>query len=152
VLDRAVSGDQRFQGSGFTEAEIALAREVDRLSRDWGLKPYQASLAWLLSRPAVASTIVGAETPEELHTNATAADIKLEPAQLDALTALASEPQRSITAPAMNRNRHPPRPTRRQSAEAFNLATAREPVKPLIPTAVGSSLDCVAQPSSSSPS
>jgi aryl-alcohol dehydrogenase-like predicted oxidoreductase len=92
VLDRAVSGDQRFQGSGFTEAEIALAREVDRLSRDWGLKPYQASLAWLLSRPAVASTIVGAETPEELHTNATAADIKLEPAQLDALTALASEP------------------------------------------------------------
>ncbi len=92
VLDREVSGDQRFQGSGFSDAEIALAREVDRLSRAWGLAPYQVSLAWLLSRPAVASAIVGAETLDELHANASAADVALEPAQLDALTALATEP------------------------------------------------------------
>ena len=92
VLDRDVSGDQRFSGAGFTDAEIAIAREVDRLSRAWGLAPYQVSLAWLLSRPAVASAIVGAETLDELRANATAADIELEPAQLDALTALASEP------------------------------------------------------------
>src|SRR5215208_4352858 len=92
VLDREVSGDQRFGAAGFTEAEIAVAREVDRLSRSWGLQPYQVSLAWLLSRPAVASAIVGAETREELHANATAADVKLEPAQLDSLTALANEP------------------------------------------------------------
>ena len=46
------------------------------------------SLAWLLSRPAVASVIVGAETVDELRANATAADVDLDPAQLDALTAL----------------------------------------------------------------
>jgi 1-deoxyxylulose-5-phosphate synthase len=92
VLDRDVAGDQRFSGAGFTEAEIAVAREVERLSRTWGLAPYQVSLAWLLSRPAVASAIVGAETREELHANATAADVELEPGQLDSLTALASEP------------------------------------------------------------
>jgi len=92
VLDRDVVGDQRFQGSGFPESEIAIARAVERLSRAWGLQPYQVSLAWLLSRPAVASVIVGAETPDELRANATAADVQLEPAQLDALTALASEP------------------------------------------------------------
>jgi 1-deoxyxylulose-5-phosphate synthase len=92
VLDRDVAGDQRFSGAGFTEAEIAVAREVERLSRTWGLAPYQVSLAWLLSRPAVASAIVGAETIDELRANATAADVALEPAQLDALTALASEP------------------------------------------------------------
>jgi aryl-alcohol dehydrogenase-like predicted oxidoreductase len=92
VLDREVSGDQRFQGPGFSEAEIGVAREVDRLSRGWGLTPYQVSLAWLLSRPAVASAIVGAETIAELQANATAADIELDAAQLDALTALASEP------------------------------------------------------------
>jgi 1-deoxyxylulose-5-phosphate synthase len=92
VLDRDVAGDQRFSGAGFTDAEIAIAREVDRLSRAWGLQPYQVSLAWLLSRPTVASAIVGAETTEELRANATAADIQLEPAQLDALTALATEP------------------------------------------------------------
>ena len=92
VLDRDVAGDQRFGAAGFTEAEIAIGREVDRLSRAWGLAPYQVSLAWLLSRPAVASAIIGAETVDELRANATAADIDLEPAQVDALTALANEP------------------------------------------------------------
>jgi aryl-alcohol dehydrogenase-like predicted oxidoreductase len=91
VLDRDVVGDQRFQGSGFPESEIAVAREVDRLSRAWGLQPYQVSLAWLLSRPAVASVIAGAETGDELRANATAADVQLERAQIDALTALKSE-------------------------------------------------------------
>ena len=62
-----VAGDQRFGAAGFTDAEIAVAREVDRLSRAWGLAPYQVSLAWLLSRPAVASVIVGPETAEELR-------------------------------------------------------------------------------------
>jgi aryl-alcohol dehydrogenase-like predicted oxidoreductase len=42
----------------------------------------------LLSRPAVASAIIGAETEEEVTANATAADITLDSAQLDALTAL----------------------------------------------------------------
>jgi aryl-alcohol dehydrogenase-like predicted oxidoreductase len=46
------------------------------------------SLAWLLSRPAVASAIVGAETEQEITANATAADLTLDQAQLDALTAL----------------------------------------------------------------
>ena len=92
VLDRDVAGDQRFQGPGFPASEIAVAREIERLSRAWGLQPYQVSLAWLLSRPAVASVIVGAETPDELRANATAPDVQLEPAQLDALTALANEP------------------------------------------------------------
>ncbi len=91
VLDRDVVGDQRFQGAGFPESEIAIAREVERLSREWGRQPYQVSLAWLLSRPAVTSVIVGAETPDELRANATAADVQLEPAQRDALTALAHE-------------------------------------------------------------
>jgi aryl-alcohol dehydrogenase-like predicted oxidoreductase len=92
VLDRDVAGDQRFGAAGFTEAEITLAREVDRLSRAWGLAHYQVTLAWLLARPAVASAIVGAETVDELRANATAADVNLEPAQLDALTALANQP------------------------------------------------------------
>jgi aryl-alcohol dehydrogenase-like predicted oxidoreductase len=92
VLDREVAGDQRFAGPGFSDAEIALAREVVNLSREWGLAPYQISLAWLLSRPAVASVIIGAETLEELHANATAADVHLEPMQLDILTALAKKP------------------------------------------------------------
>ena len=88
VLEREFIGDMRFAGSGFSEAELAVGREVERLSQDWGLHPHQTSLSWLLSRPTVASAIVGAETVEELTANASAADIVLEEAQLDALTAL----------------------------------------------------------------
>ena len=65
-----------------------IGRTVERLSQDWGLPPYQVSLAWLLSRPAVASAIVGAETVEELTANASAAEVVLEQAQLDELTRL----------------------------------------------------------------
>lgn len=50
------------------------------------------SLAWLLSRPAVTSVIIGPETPEELRASATASEIRLDEAQLDQLTALADEP------------------------------------------------------------
>jgi len=89
VLDRDTHGDQRFGGPGFSDTEIAIARAVDAHSREWGHQPYQVSLAWLLSRPAVPSVIVGAETTDELHANATAADIELDPAQLQQLTDLA---------------------------------------------------------------
>lgn len=92
VVNRAVSGDQRFGGAGFPDDEIALAREANRLSREWGLAPYQASLAWLLSRPAVASVIVGAETSAELQANASAADVHLDASQIDLLTALTTKP------------------------------------------------------------
>jgi len=91
VEDREFSGDKRFGGFGFTGTELEIGRAVERLSQEWGLEPYQVSLAWLLSRPAVASAIVGAETAEEVTANATAADVTLDEAQLDALTALPAD-------------------------------------------------------------
>ena len=91
VLEREVQGDMRFSGPGFSEAELRVGRAVEQLSREWGLLPPQTSLAWLLSRPAVASAIVGAETVDELTVNASAADVVLEQAQLETLTALSSE-------------------------------------------------------------
>ena len=86
--EREFAGDKRFGGSGFSETELEVGRGVQRLAQDWSLQPYQVSLAWLLSRPAVASVIVGAETVDEITANATAADVILERAQLGALTAL----------------------------------------------------------------
>lgn len=88
VLDRPIAGDQRYGGPGFSEAEVAVARELARLAREWGLGMQQVSLAWLLSRPAVASAIVGAETADELRANASAADIDLTAEQRDAVSAL----------------------------------------------------------------
>jgi aryl-alcohol dehydrogenase-like predicted oxidoreductase len=88
VEQREFAGDKRFGGSGFSETELEVGRAVEGLAQDWSLQPYQVSLAWLLSRPAVASVIVGAETVDEVTANATGADVILEQAQLDALTAL----------------------------------------------------------------
>lgn len=88
VLDREIAGGKRYGGPGFSEEEISVARELDRLSREWGLGMQQVSLAWLLSRPAVASVIVGAETADEMRANARAADIELTAEQLDAVSAL----------------------------------------------------------------
>ncbi len=88
VLDRPIAGDKRYGGRGFSDGEIAVARHLDRLAREWGLGMQQVSLAWLLSRPAVASVIVGAETVDELRANASAADMTLSREQLDAVSAL----------------------------------------------------------------
>ena len=88
VLEREFIGDVRSAGSGFPEAELEIGRTVERHSQNWGLRPYQVSLAWLLSRPAVATAIVGAETVEEFRANVSAADVVLDQAQLDALTSL----------------------------------------------------------------
>ena len=92
VLDREISGGQRYGGPGFSDAEIAVARELDRMAREWGLGMQQVSLAWLLSRPAVASVIVGAENVDELRANALAADVELTQEQLDAVSALTDVP------------------------------------------------------------
>ncbi|MDT0317084.1 aldo/keto reductase [Streptomyces millisiae] len=84
------TGWQRFSGPGFSDAELEVGREVERLSREWGGRPHEVSRAWLLSRQAVASAIVGAETPAEITANAAATDIVLEQEQLDTLTALST--------------------------------------------------------------
>lgn len=91
-----IADDHRLQApvaaQGFSDAEVSLAREVGRLSREWGLNAYQVALAWLLSRPAVASVIIGPETVTELRENASAAEVQLAADQLEVLTALAIEP------------------------------------------------------------
>lgn len=88
VLEREIAGDQRYGGTGFSAQEIAVARALDGLAREWGLEMQQVSLAWLLSRPAVASVIVGAETAEEMRANASAAEVELSAEQLEAVSAL----------------------------------------------------------------
>ena len=90
VLDRDVSGDQRFGAAGFSDAEIGIAREVDRLGRDWELAPGVVGVADVPAGGRLRHR--RRRTVGELRANATAADVQLDAAQLDALTALAIEP------------------------------------------------------------
>jgi aryl-alcohol dehydrogenase (NADP+) len=65
---------------------------VQKIAEQRGASMAEIALAWVSDRPAVASTILGARTAEQLETNLRAADLHLSPAETAALNA-ASNPQ-----------------------------------------------------------
>ncbi len=80
------------QANGWTEPPVRdeerLWRIVDALAKvaeGRGVPVPQVALAWLLGRPAVASLIVGARTPEQLAETLGAADLVLSPEEREAL-------------------------------------------------------------------
>lgn len=69
------------QGIAATEAYVALAREHQ-------LDPAQMALAYVNSRPFVASTIVGATTMAQLKTNLASSELSLSAEVMDAIEAI----------------------------------------------------------------
>ena len=65
---------------------------VQKIADQRGVSMADIALAWVSDRPAVASTILGARTTEQLDSNLRAADLHLSPAETAALDA-ASDPQ-----------------------------------------------------------
>jgi aryl-alcohol dehydrogenase-like predicted oxidoreductase len=66
----------------------ALVEEMRRMAEARGTVPGALAMAWLLSRPAVGAVLAGAKTPDQTKENILAADLRLSPTELDALTAL----------------------------------------------------------------
>ena len=62
------------------------------VGKDHGVSAAQVSLAWLLSRPAVTSVIVGARTTDQLRDNLAAADLELGADELARLDDVSGEP------------------------------------------------------------
>ncbi len=56
--------------------------ELNAPAEKWGHKPAHLALAWLLSRPAVGSAIIGPETSAELTQNVGVFDVELDDAEL----------------------------------------------------------------------
>jgi aryl-alcohol dehydrogenase-like predicted oxidoreductase len=66
----------------------AVLEAVDRLrpvAEAAGLSMAELALAWVLRRPELASAIVGATRPEQVHANAKASGIQLTPDTLEAI-------------------------------------------------------------------
>ncbi len=66
----------------------AIVEAVDRLrpiAEGSGLSMTEMALAWVLRRPELASAIVGASRPEQVHANAHAAGLELTPDTLEAV-------------------------------------------------------------------
>ena len=64
---------------------------VRRVAEARGVSMAQVALSWVVDRPAVTSVILGARTMEQLTDNLAAADLRLEPAEVEQLDA-ASDP------------------------------------------------------------
>jgi aryl-alcohol dehydrogenase-like predicted oxidoreductase len=85
---RAASADMGF-AMGLLMSDAAL-EAVDRLrpvAEQAGLSMAELALAWVLRRPEVASAIVGASRPEQVHANAKASGIELTADTLAAIDA-----------------------------------------------------------------
>ncbi|PWE54124.1 aldo/keto reductase [Metarhizobium album] len=92
-----VPADSR-QAKGWTEPPIRdqerlwrIIDVLDEIAAARGVKPAQVALAWTLSRPAVASLVVGGLTEQHFKDNIAAVDLKLAAEELEKLN-LASRP------------------------------------------------------------
>jgi aryl-alcohol dehydrogenase-like predicted oxidoreductase len=78
----------RFQGDNFAR-NLAMVDKVLALARDRGCTPSQLALAWLLVRSKSIVPIPGTSSIARLEENAAASDVRLSPADLDAIERIA---------------------------------------------------------------
>jgi aryl-alcohol dehydrogenase-like predicted oxidoreductase len=74
-----------FIGPWMNEAALAAVDRLRPVAQQAGLSMAELALAWVLRRPEVASAIVGASKPEQVHANAEASGIELTPETLTAI-------------------------------------------------------------------
>ncbi len=66
-----------FMDRVMTDEVLEAVQRLDPIAKDLGITMTQLALAWVLRRPEVASAIVGASRPEQVHANASASGIEL---------------------------------------------------------------------------
>ena len=65
------------------DSVLEAVQRVERVAEDHGLGMVELALAWVLRRPNVASAIIGASRPEQVHANAQASGVELPQDVLD---------------------------------------------------------------------
>ena len=90
--------DVRHGEPGHEEALFALIDAMRALAAEAGVCVRELAVAWVASRPGVATVLAGSRTAAQAVENAAVADVKVEPEILDRLTS-ASEPLRTALGP-----------------------------------------------------
>ena len=101
-----LSGPNPFGDSKFTDRNWDVLEALKEVAAEVERPVYQAALAWVMSRPGVASTIIGASDPAQLMGNIAATEITLSELQtkrLDDVSAPTPGFGASLTAPAIRR-------------------------------------------------
>ena len=81
----ATPGRGAFVTRGFNEQAFKVLDVLTPIARDAGTSVARAALAWVVERPGVASTIIGARTMQQLDDNLGALEVKLTAEQSKAL-------------------------------------------------------------------
>jgi len=87
-----LNGDNPFGGMLFTEANFTIVDELRSVAQEIGRPMAQVALAWVVSRPSVASVLIGASRPEQLAENISSLDVDLSEEQQTRLNALGRPP------------------------------------------------------------
>ena len=88
--------------AGLGEKAYAVIDVLLEVAKQTDSSPARVALAWLLTKPGVTSPILGATSVQQLDDNLAALDVKLTPAQVQALDA-ASTPQLDFPAGFLSR-------------------------------------------------
>jgi aryl-alcohol dehydrogenase-like predicted oxidoreductase len=81
----ATPGRGTFVTRAFTEQAFKVLDVLTTVAREAGTTVARAALAWVVQRPGIASTIIGARTMEQLEDNLGALEVKLTAEQIKAL-------------------------------------------------------------------
>ena len=83
---RAASNEMgAFMGPLMSDAVLAAVDRLRPIAEEGGMSMAEMALAWVLRRPELASAIVGASRPEQVHANVKASGIELSPDTLSAI-------------------------------------------------------------------
>jgi len=76
----------------FTEPNLKMVESLVQFAEARGHTLLELAISWLAQRPAVASVIAGAKSPEQVRANAAAANWKMSGAELDEIGRIVSPP------------------------------------------------------------
>jgi 1-deoxyxylulose-5-phosphate synthase len=79
------SQQDRFGRTAYTDADRPIVEAVAGIAAGRGVTPAQVALAWVLSRPAVDSPIIGATKAHHLSDAVAAVDLRLDQSEIDTL-------------------------------------------------------------------
>jgi aryl-alcohol dehydrogenase-like predicted oxidoreductase len=80
--DTRLAGDAGWARRFLTDRNLAVAEALAEFAASRGHTLLELAVSWLLGRPAVASVIAGASSPEQVRANAAAGDWRLTPDDL----------------------------------------------------------------------
>ena len=83
-------GRIQWAASALNDKTYDLLDELAKLARELDTTSARVALAWVQSRPGVASTIIGARTLGQLEDNLASSDVRLQPEQVARLDALSA--------------------------------------------------------------